>query len=48
VIGVGNNEPKNSTIGYQVELQTQVTRTRDGIAIAEGIHTIWVPDYLRM
>lgn len=34
--------------GYQVELKTEVRRVRDGAAIAEGTHTIWVPDYLHM
>ena len=34
--------------GYQVELKTEVRRVRDGAAIAEGMHTIWVPDYLHM
>lgn len=34
--------------GYEVQLTTQVMRMRDGAAIAEGTHAIWVPDYLRM
>ena len=34
--------------GYKVELKTEVLRVRDGAAIAEGMHTIWVPDYLHM
>jgi hypothetical protein len=34
--------------GYKVELKTKVLRVRDGTAIAEGMHTIWVPDYLQV
>lgn len=34
--------------GFKVNLQTTVTRVRDGLSIAEGSHSIWIPDYLRM
>ena len=34
--------------GYEVQLKTEVTRMRDGAAIAEGTHMIFVPDYLHM
>lgn len=36
------------TYGYQVQLETRVARVRDKLVIAEGSHTIWIPDYLRM
>ena len=34
--------------GFEVCLRTEVTRVRDGAKIAEGTHTIWIPDYLHM
>lgn len=34
--------------GYKVHLKTTVTRNRDNLVIAEGSHSIWIPDYLRM
>lgn len=34
--------------GYTVHLKTTVTRNRDNLVIAEGSHSIWIPDYLRM
>ena len=36
------------THGYDVTLRTIVSRVRDDCIIAEGIHELWVPDYLRM
>lgn len=41
--GEGNRE-----YGYQVGLETQVTRVRDNMLIAKGEHIIWIPDYRRM
>ena len=29
--------------GYEIELETQVTRTQDGAIIAQGSHSVWVP-----
>lgn len=34
--------------GYEVELETEVTRVRDQAVIAYGHHFLWVPDYMRM
>jgi hypothetical protein len=34
--------------GYTVRLKTTVSRERDALALAEGSHSIWIPDYLRM
>lgn len=34
--------------GYTVRLKTTVSRERDDLALAEGSHSIWIPDYLRM
>lgn len=34
--------------GYTVHLKTAVTRVRDDLVLAEGGHSIWIPDYLRM
>jgi hypothetical protein len=34
--------------GFEVCLRTEVTRVRDGAKIAEGTHSIWIPDYLHM
>jgi hypothetical protein len=34
--------------GYQVCLITEVTRVRDDALIAEGSHTVWIPDYQKM
>jgi hypothetical protein len=34
--------------GFEVCLKTQVARVRDGAPIAEGTHSIWIPDYLHM
>ena len=36
------------THGYDVTLRTIVSRVRDDCIIAEGIHELWVPDYLSM
>ena len=34
--------------GFQVNLKTNVLRINDGHFIAEGNHSIWIPDYLHM
>jgi hypothetical protein len=34
--------------GFEVCLRTEVTRVRDGAKIADGTHSIWIPDYLHM
>lgn len=34
--------------GYTVRLKTTVSRERDALALAEGSHSVWIPDYLRM
>lgn len=36
------------TDGFEVCLRTEVSRVRDGAPIAEGRHSIWIPDYLHM
>jgi hypothetical protein len=41
----GNRRREN---GYQVDLSTHVTRVRDDTVLAEGTHSIWIPDYQRM
>jgi len=42
MLGRGRENKK----GYSVGLNTLVCRVRDGVRIAEGAHTIWIPDYL--
>lgn len=34
--------------GYEVLLRTKASRVRDDETIAEGCHTIWIPDYMNM
>jgi hypothetical protein len=34
--------------GHTVRLATRVSRERDGLALAVGSHSVWIPDYLRM
>ena len=34
--------------GFEVCLRTEVVRVRDGSPIADGRHSIWIPDYLHM
>jgi len=34
--------------GYQVNLKTKVARVRDDAIIADGTHSIWIPDYQHM
>jgi hypothetical protein len=34
--------------GHQVNLKTTVSRVRDDAAIAEGEHSVWIPDYKHM
>jgi hypothetical protein len=41
-------ECTNCKNGFEVGLRTEVTRVRDGAKIAEGTHSIWIPDYLHM
>lgn len=31
--------------GYEISLDTEVTRVRDGAIITEGSHTVWIADY---
>lgn len=44
----GDEDRYDRRVGYQVNLTTAVTRVRDDAVIAEGRHSIWIPDYLRM
>jgi hypothetical protein len=44
----GEEDRYDRRYGYQVNLKTQVSRVRDDAVIAEGKHSIWIPDYLRM
>jgi hypothetical protein len=34
--------------GYQIGLKTVVSRVQDDVAVAEGRHYVWIPDYLHM
>jgi hypothetical protein len=34
-------------MGYQVQLDTAIARARDGLVLATGTYTIWIPDYVR-
>lgn len=34
--------------GYEVSLRTEARRVRDGAVIAEGTHSVWLPDYMQM
>jgi hypothetical protein len=34
--------------GYLGDLKTTVARVRDDVVIAEGSHSIWIPDYQNM
>lgn len=43
-----HHQQQQRTHGYDVTLRTIVSRVRDDCIIAEGIHELWVPDYLRM
>lgn len=36
----------NTDLGYEILLSTEVTRVMDGVTIAEGHHTVWIPGYL--
>ncbi|CAB9522536.1 expressed unknown protein [Seminavis robusta] len=42
------NEVRKRKHGHQVDLKTQVFRINDEIVIAEGTHSVWIPDYLHM
>jgi acyl dehydratase len=42
------NDVRKRKNGYQVDLRTNVLRINDGVIIAEGNHSIWIPDYLHM
>ncbi len=33
-------------LGYEILLSTEVTRVMDGVTIAAGHHTVWIPGYL--
>jgi len=44
----GPNDRFKKGKGYEVILKTECTRVRDGAVIAEGCHTIWIPDYMHM
>ena len=43
-----HNDVRKRKNGYQVNLKTNVLRINDGLIIAEGGHSIWIPDYLHM
>lgn len=43
-----NDEVQKRNQGYQVDLNTAVSRVRDDLLIARGTHSIWIPDYLHM
>jgi acyl dehydratase len=43
-----HNDVRKRKNGYQVNLKTNVLRINDGVIIAEGNHSIWIPDYLHM
>lgn len=40
------NEFRQRTNGYQVDLETVVLRLNDEMIVAQGTHSIWIPDYL--
>jgi hypothetical protein len=43
-----NEQQQQQKYGYQVDLKTEVLRVRDDAHIAEGTHSIWIPDYQGM
>jgi len=34
--------------GYEVQFKTSVNYVRDDNIVAEGTHSVWIPDYLHM
>lgn len=42
------NEASTNKKGYEVLLDTELTRIRDSAKIVEGSNSIWLPDYMRM
>jgi len=42
------NDVRERKNGHQVNLRTEVFRMNDEAMIAEGSHSIWIPDYLHM
>jgi acyl dehydratase len=44
----GEEDRYDRRYGHQVDLKTTVARVRDDVVIAEGEHSIWIPDYLHM
>jgi hypothetical protein len=44
----GEEDRYDRRYGHQVDLKTSVARVRDDVVIAEGEHSIWIPDYLHM
>ena len=43
-----HNDVRKRQNGHQVNLRTGVFRINDEVLIAEGTHSIWIPDYLHM
>ena len=43
-----NNNNNTDTAGYEVLIRCDATRERDGAIIAQGHHTVLVPDYMHM
>ena len=48
VVQEAGNGSQGRESGYQVDLSTQVSRVRDDMLIAEGAHSIWLPNYQKM
>lgn len=44
--GATNGLYGTTDLGYEILLSTEVTRAIDGVTIAEGHHTVWIPGYL--
>lgn len=44
----GEEDRYDRRYGHQVDLKTTVARVRDDVVIAEGEHSVWIPDYLHM
>jgi hypothetical protein len=44
----GDEDRYDRRNGHQVDLKTTVARVRDDVVIAEGEHSVWIPDYQNM
>jgi acyl dehydratase len=44
----GEEDRYDRRYGHQVDLKTTVARVRDDVVIAEGEHSVWIPDYQNM